>query len=461
MITIDWATKVIFVPKSFSTLVQISPSEIRSLDLNAFRVALKDIEDNEDGIVYPDTHRHNTEVTLSGINYARVIEILSPYTVTFEDGQYAVNLIGANSNVADRVNVNQVSVRAANSAGLVNIAEIANSTQATKRLVEGLRADHKGYGKMIFWNPDIGVDTNDGLSPTSGVRTFARAHDIASDWGHDIIVVVPTIGSRTEIHEPIVISKNFVFVRGMGYNSHIHPTATTAGGRLLEITGNGVELSGFHVDGVNIATPNTDGIYVTGGHVLIKDCTVEDCTGNGIVINTTALDDQTLIDGCLVRLNVKDGIRVDAGAYTRLRDCTTEDNGESGIRLTGAGFTEDIDLENCHMLRNTGYGLRLDAGAIDTSIQTDCEFENNIAGNFLDNGAGTVWHEQLARSADAAAVWQNATGAQMAIRLAEAWGRLGLDPSKPLNTGQTSITFGQIVMALTGDAANTTVTRAP
>lgn len=59
----------------------------------------------------------------------------------------------------------------------------------------------------------------------------------------------------------------------------------------------------------------------------------------------------------------------------------------------------------------------------------------------------------------AAAVWANPTGAQIAIRMAEAWGRLGLDPSKPLHTGQASITFGQIVMALTGDATNTTVTR--
>lgn len=55
----------------------------------------------------------------------------------------------------------------------------------------------------------------------------------------------------------------------------------------------------------------------------------------------------------------------------------------------------------------------------------------------------------------------NAAIAAIAIKMAEAWGRLGLDPSKPLVTGQTSITFGDIVMALTGDATSTTVTRAP
>lgn len=48
--------------------------------------------------------------------------------MTFEDGQYAVNLIGANSNIADRVNVNQVSVRSANSAGLVQTSEIEHAS---------------------------------------------------------------------------------------------------------------------------------------------------------------------------------------------------------------------------------------------------------------------------------------------------------------------------------------------
>jgi hypothetical protein len=119
-ITIIWGQKIIFVPKSETTLVQSFPTEIRQLDLNVFRLALKDLEDSADGMNFPATHNHNTEVTVSGIVLARVIEIINGYTITFEDGQYAVNLIGANSNVADKVNVNQVSVRAANSAGLIN-----------------------------------------------------------------------------------------------------------------------------------------------------------------------------------------------------------------------------------------------------------------------------------------------------------------------------------------------------
>lgn len=119
-ITVDWANKIINIPKADLTLVQTNPTEIRSMDINWFRLTLKDLEDDfNQGMPFLDTHRHNTEVSVGGVTLARVVEIINGYTVTFEDGQYAVNLYGANSNVGDVVNVNQVSVRSANSAGLV------------------------------------------------------------------------------------------------------------------------------------------------------------------------------------------------------------------------------------------------------------------------------------------------------------------------------------------------------
>lgn len=123
-ISINWATKVIYIPKDYLTLVQSSPSEILELNLNTLRLDLKAIEDSDDGMPMDDTHRHYPPVPVGGIELARVVEIINGYTVTFEDGQYAVNLKGANTNLGDVVNVNQVSVRSANSAGLVNSAAL-------------------------------------------------------------------------------------------------------------------------------------------------------------------------------------------------------------------------------------------------------------------------------------------------------------------------------------------------
>ena len=118
-ISINWGTKVIFVPKADMTQIQTVPFEVRELNVNTFRLALKDLEDSEEGMAHPDTHRHNTEVSLGGITLARAVEIINDYTVTFEDGQYAVSVVGANSNISDVVNLNQVSIRTANSAGLI------------------------------------------------------------------------------------------------------------------------------------------------------------------------------------------------------------------------------------------------------------------------------------------------------------------------------------------------------
>lgn len=123
-ISVDWPNKIINVPKADTTLLQASPQEIRELNLNTFRLALKALEDDSDGIVFVKTHNHNPPVVIGAITLARVVEIINGYTITFEDGQYAVNLAGANTNLQDKVNVNQVSVRPNNSAGLVQSREI-------------------------------------------------------------------------------------------------------------------------------------------------------------------------------------------------------------------------------------------------------------------------------------------------------------------------------------------------
>jgi hypothetical protein len=118
--TIAWLTKVITVPQSFLTFVSAGKY---SLDVNLFRNALKDIEDSSEGMSYPDTHSHSTAVTLSGVTYARQFVIVNGYTVTFESTgtPYQVECIGANHNILDVKNVNDVSLIIGNSAGLIAV----------------------------------------------------------------------------------------------------------------------------------------------------------------------------------------------------------------------------------------------------------------------------------------------------------------------------------------------------
>lgn len=81
--------------------------------------------------------------------------------------------------------------------------------------------------------------------------------------------------------------------------------------------------------------------------------------------------------------------------------------------------------------------------------------DSGTMGNKLNGAAaGGVDYTALAD-----AVWQNHDAGRLVEQMTEVWGRLGLDPTKPLVTGETQITFGDIVMAMTGTANQTTVTR--
>ena len=123
-ITITWGTKTINIPKADTVLLQSTPTEIRQLDLNQFRLTLGELQDTEEGISHPPTHRHTAPLDVGQVTLARTIEIFNGYTVTFEDGNYTVDLVGANSNIADNVNANQVTIRPENSAGLISNAAV-------------------------------------------------------------------------------------------------------------------------------------------------------------------------------------------------------------------------------------------------------------------------------------------------------------------------------------------------
>ena len=117
-ISIDYTTRIISIPKSDLALVQSTPSEIYELNIDDFRLNLKDIEDSVGGISFVDTHFSSTAVTVDGAVVSRVFEIINGYRITFEDGNYTVNLVGASTNIAEVVNLNQVQVRGTSSTAL-------------------------------------------------------------------------------------------------------------------------------------------------------------------------------------------------------------------------------------------------------------------------------------------------------------------------------------------------------
>jgi len=118
---VDWSTKVITIYRAELTLVS---GTLYSFDTNQFRKDLKALESDDTGICFVDTHRHSTEVTVAKVPYARVIEIINGYSITFDpDILYSVRLEGSNNNIFDIesgiLNQNTVQVIPTNSAGLI------------------------------------------------------------------------------------------------------------------------------------------------------------------------------------------------------------------------------------------------------------------------------------------------------------------------------------------------------
>ena len=120
--SVDWPSGVISVPQGDLTLVS---GTIYEMDTETyFRTELMKLMDDTQGIVWPTPMQHNTEVTVAGVTYSRVIEIINNYTVTFTpDSAWTVILKGSNNNIFDVengiLNQNNVQVIPTNSAGLI------------------------------------------------------------------------------------------------------------------------------------------------------------------------------------------------------------------------------------------------------------------------------------------------------------------------------------------------------
>ena len=138
MISIDWQTGVISVPQA--DLVHVS-GVIYELQLDPFRKNLNDLSDDSTGMPWPTTHNHTAPLVIGVTTLARAVELINGYTLTFEDtgSPYAVNISGGNSNLAEVTNINNVSVRSANSAGLVTSAGTGGPTVAA--IVAGVRVE--------------------------------------------------------------------------------------------------------------------------------------------------------------------------------------------------------------------------------------------------------------------------------------------------------------------------------
>jgi len=143
---VDWPNRIIHILQVDLTFISGSLYE---LDVNQLRLDLKNLEDNAQGMAWPDTHVHNPEVLLSGVTYARTFQIINSYTVTFEDiaSPYRVRCVGANHNISDVQNLDDVSLIIGNAAGLIvdQVETLLRKLLQNKQITDPVAGKHRVY----------------------------------------------------------------------------------------------------------------------------------------------------------------------------------------------------------------------------------------------------------------------------------------------------------------------------
>jgi len=369
-IAIDPMTHIITVPKADLNLLQASP-EVRELDLNWFRMQLKSLEDNQSyNICMLKTHRHNTEVTLSGLVYARIIEILDPYTVEFEDDQYAVNCTGANHNLSDVKVANQVSLIINNAAGLISNAQI----------------------EYASFNGGVTIDTTNGIpgtlfpagTPQQPTDNWVDALLIANVRGFSTFFVIgdSTINGSNDFSNKEIVGES--------------PNKTTLTVTALSDT-TGCEFKNANITGT------------LDGENFITDSIINDLTYvNGSILNCGLIGD-IILDGNL-DATMNDCYTVDQD------DPPVIDMGSSGQSLAMPNYSGLLTLKNLNdSSQEIGIGFNAGMAIIENTIIAGTVIISGIGG-VIDNSSGASIVDTstlISNTSMANTVWEHADAAFM------------------------------------------------
>lgn len=350
----DTGTGTIVVPTFYMAKIQTSPTVIYELDTNIFRLDLKALEAAAEGMPFLRTHSHNQPVTVGGVTLARVINIINNYTVTFEDGQYAVNLKGSNNNIGDVVNVNSVSVRSSNSAGLTTLASV----------------EFMEFGGVVL------IDTAKGTSGTAHPRGTRRTPSTDID---DALIIASANNINT-----IEIAEDYLIPSGTDIS--------------------GIKFIGTHVTKAELtieAGCNTDfcefsNLTVTGeldGFVMAREMTISD------VIGLECIAFQTMLAGDVLLNGTKTSHFLDCYSGGENQTSVPEiDFGGAGRTCTFKGYKGGVKLVNktgtepCFIVLNGG-------GVIIDGTVTNGEIRVTGTGTVIDNGTATVITDNLVKPA--------------------------------------------------------------
>lgn len=269
-----------------------------------------------------------------------------------------------------------------------------------KKLIEINRPHHTGTGNVLFWDPVNGDDSFLGDHPDRAVNTFAQAHNLAIDNNHDIIICIPGDPSGNTITtENVVISKNYLFVRGPGRDFTIKSANDVLPS--IDVISNGVEISGMIVK--TEVTNTISAIRSVGNFTWVKDTYIEN-SANGILLSGGSFN---IVEDTRIGHNTGFGIKVDGAAeHTTIKGSHIGSNGNNGIIVDySAGHELTIDDSVIH--GNTGYGVDISITSSGVLVNNNVTMYDNSLGNVNDLGTGTHIDSEFDITEIANKVWNS------------------------------------------------------
>lgn len=403
-ISVNEVTKVISILQA--DLLDLGGG-IYQLDTDAFRLELRDWESSEQGSWRSITHKHNPPVTVGGVTLARVVEIINGYTITFEDGQYRVILVGSNNNILDVTNINQVSIAPTNSAGLTFSKEIQDLS----------------FGDARVW-----INTVTGVDDTQ-YPTGTPAFPVDGFPNAALIIAARNLSLRLHIKgtETFLGSDNID-----GYNiKGSHEEQSEA------ILTSGVSTTGTFFDRMHVQGTANGEIVIENGHIN----SLVNFEGHAIRTELSATTVLSVLESTEHEFrNCYSGV---AGTGTPVIDCDDIANLDLQLR----GYHGGIELRN---ISHAGSNVSVDLDSGHLNIAATC-----TAGTIVVRGVGHVTDNS------GAGCTVVRTGLTVGAEGRELWQFRGLDPDNDLLIQDGSQTVDGKTVAVSDDGTTTTVNRTP
>jgi hypothetical protein len=273
----------------------------------------------------------------------------------------------------------------------------ATTEQADRNadLIESHRGFHTWQGNYFYVDPVNGNDSTGDGSRALPYATIQACHDdLVTDSNHDVIFLVAGAASGVTTHTvaaTTTISKRYTFIRGPGRDVVI---TRTGNGPTFDLTGDGVELSGFQLASPG-ASATSSGIDITDAdYARIHDLWVLDTQGDGINIlrgsNCQIHDNHfsnTGIADSAQAIHIS-GAGPGIASDNRIERNHISNTGGTSILIEN-GTTNDTVIQG-NQIHNAGdWAIDIGASSTDAFVH-DNDFGNNTTGDIQDNGTDSI-----------------------------------------------------------------------